>query len=144
MPNNCYNSVTIGADKDIIQMFVECEFSFSKLRPFPNKTISEDNDESWYKWCCENWGTKWEHTDYTLMHRGDTGVNMVFTTAWTPPLELLKYLIDEYKIWVKCEWREEGGLAGIFIGQHNGTDSVIREFVWDDWSLEEEVERMGL
>jgi len=144
MPDNCYNSVTIGADKDIIQMLVDCEFSFSKLRPFPSRTILENSDESLYKWCYENWGAKSEHTDYTLMHRGDTGLNVVFTTALTPPLELLKYLIEKYKIWIKCEWREEGGLAGILIGQHNGERSVIREFVWDDWCLEEEAERMGL
>ena len=144
MRNNCYSSVTIGADPKIIQLFVDCEFSFKMLRPVPNTPAPEDYNEYWRKWCCENWGTSLDRDDYSLITRGKTGLNILFATAWVPPLELLKYLIEKYKIWIKCEWREEGGLAGVFIGQHNGERSVIREFVWDDWPLDEELERMKL
>ena len=144
MPNDCYNNVTIGAEPEIIKMFIDCEFSFKKLRPLPDTPAPEDYKEYWYKWCCENWGTKWDHSEYNLVHRGKKGLNIEFVTAWWPPLELFKFLIDKYKIWIKCEWREEGGLAGVFIGKHTGEDSVIKEFVWEDWCLEEESERMSL
>ena len=144
MPNECYNNLTIGAEPEIIQMLVDCEFSFNKLRPHPNTPTPENYDEYWYKWNCENWGTKWDQTEYNIISRGKKGINIEFITAWVPPLELLKFLIIKYKIWVKCEWREEGGLAGIFVGQHNGKDSIFREFVWDDWCLEEMNERMTL
>ena len=144
MPNNCYSSVTIGAEPKIIQLFVDCEFSFKKLRPVPATPMPENYKDYWHKWCSENWGTQIDRDDYSVVNRGKTGLNILFATAWAPPLELLKYLVEKYKIWIKCEWREEGGLAGIFIGQHNGERSVIREFVWDDWCLEEELERMKL
>ena len=45
-------------------------------------------------------------------------------------------------MWVKCEWREEGGLAGIFIGENNGEKVIDREFTWEDWCIEEDVMRM--
>ena len=144
MPNNCYSSLTIGAEPKIIQLFVDCEFSFKKLRPVPATPMPEDYKDYWHKWCCENWGTQIDRDDYSVVNRGKTGLNVLFSTAWAPPLELLKYLVETYKIWIKCEWREEGGLAVIFIGQHNGERSVIREFVWDDWPLDEELERMKL
>jgi hypothetical protein len=145
MPNDCYNNLTIGAEPEIIQMLVDCEFSFDKLRPRPNifPTGVEDINEYLCKWSCENWGTKWDHSEHNIIIRGKKGLNIEFITPWVPPLELLKFLIDKYKIWVKCEWREEGGLAGIFVGQHNGEQSIIREFVWDDWCIEEETERMN-
>lgn len=143
MPNECYNNITIGAEQDVIQMFVDCEFNFEKLRPHPDSPSPEDYHEYWYKWCCENWGTRLNHSEYNTIIRGKKGLVIEFVTEVSPPLELIKFLIDKYKIWVKCEWREEHGLAGIFIGQHNGERSVIREFVWDDWSLEEDNQRMN-
>jgi hypothetical protein len=143
MPINCYNDITIGAEPEIIQMLVDCQFSFEILRPLPEGPAPEDYKNYWNKWCAEHWGTTWDRNEYAIIHRGNRGVNIVFTTAWTPPLELLKFLVDKYKIWIKCQWREEGGLSGIFIGQHTGERADIREFVWEGWSLEEDKERMG-
>ena len=140
----CYNDITIGAKPEIIQMLVECEFSFKKLKPTPNTPTPENYDEYWYKWCSENWGTITDRSNYSIIHRGNTGLNIVFTTAWVPPLELLRYLVEKYKIWIKCQWREEEGLSGIFIGQHTGEHSDIREFIWEDWSLDEDNNRMSL
>lgn len=137
MINKCYNRITIGASSDVIQMLFDSEFSFNKLRSVP---ISEENSA---KWCSENWGTNSERYDYNIIKKGSLGLSIEFFTSWCPPLELLNYLVEKYKLWIKCTWKEDGGLAGTYVGHHNGERSVIRDFVWDDWSLEEEEERMS-
>lgn len=145
MPNDCYNTVTIGAEPEVIQMLIDCEFRFENLRAHPatSPTDVEDFKESWHKWSCDNWGTKWDRSEYNVLIRGKKGLQVEFVTAWCPPLQLLKYLIEKHKIWVKCEWCEEGGLAGIFVGEHDGVKLLEREFTWEDWCLEEHVERLG-
>jgi len=142
MPNECYMNITVGAEPEVIQMLVDSEFRFEKLRPHPDTPAPENYDEYWYKWNCENWGTKWDRSEYNILNRGKKGLIVEFITAWCPPIELLKHIIRKYKMWVKCEWREEGGLAGIFVGENNGEKVIDREFTWEDWCLEEDVMRM--
>ena len=140
MANKCYNRIKIGATSEIIQMLLDSEFIFDKLRPVPQLYISE---ESSAKWCSENWGTNSDRFNYNIIKNGSLGLHIEFYTLWCPPLELLNYLIEKYKIWVKCSWIEDSGLAGTYVGHHNGERSIIREFVWDDWSIKEEEERMS-
>ena len=145
MPNDCYNTVTIGAEPEVIQMLIDCEFKFENLRPHSaiSPTDGKDFNENWYEWSCHNWGTKWDRSEYNLLMSGRKGLQIEFVTAWCPPIELLKYLIKTHNIWVKCEWCEEGGLAGIFIGEYDGEKVLEREFTWEDWCLEEHVDRLG-
>ena len=49
--------------------------------------------------------------------------------------DLLEIYIVKYpSIWIKNEWKEEGGKAGVWVGYEN----VIKRFEWDDLCLEEE------
>lgn len=60
-----------------------------------SKVIAEINKkhfgyESWYEWCCDNWGTKWdighasEHGDPETLKDGALVVS--FDSAWAPPI----------------------------------------------------------
>jgi len=131
MPNNCENTITIGASEEIINMLVENEFLFDKLRPLEN----HENHM-----CVEFWGTKWERTDYEVIKKGTTGLEIRFNTAWNPPYELFNYLIQTHNIWIKCMWSEEGGNAGIYVGR-KGKAAI--DVVWKDWSIEEYAFRMS-
>lgn len=142
MPNYCWNKVRIGADKDTITLLKETEFSFEKLFPQPEFAPIPDasgNDERWYDWRIEHWGSKWDRFDYKLKHAGEGGLEIEFTTAWAPPTEFFKHLLEKYPdIWLKCDWSEEGGQAGIFIGYTNDKKAVVAdEFGWQDWCMEE-------
>ena len=138
MPNQCYNTITIGANPEIIIMLRENEFFFEKLRPIP-----EDYKDDSYDWRMKSWGTKWERTHYTVLQEGTSGLKLRFVSGWTPPFELFYYLIETYDIWLKCSWFDEDGSAGIFVGKYDGTNVDVQYLFWDDWSNEEYIDRMN-
>ena len=139
MPNDCWCKVRIAADKEQITTFCETDFSFEKLRPRP---VSE---EDWYQWNIDNWGTKWDRSNYKLVHKGEMGLEMKFTTAWAPPYDLFYYLVEtHHDVWIKCDWSEEGGQAGVIILRWDDEEKrvAIKNMEWDDWCLEEWAHRM--
>lgn len=54
--------------------------------------VVKHNAPTWYDWCCENWGTKWNaYSDHTI--DDDT---IIFETAWSPPIPVLTKLSETY------------------------------------------------
>ena len=54
-------------------------------------------DDRWYNWRVQNWGTKWdcytlEMDDTDLPH----GVELTFETAWSPPEEVCSAIREQY------------------------------------------------
>ena len=54
-------------------------------------------DDRWYNWRCQNWGTKWdcytlEMDDTDLPH----GFEVTFETAWSPPEEVCHAIREQY------------------------------------------------
>lgn len=139
MPNDCWCSLQIGAPSNLISEWSAVDFLFSRLRKAPENGNSTD-------WCYENWGTKWDRYEYECIQKGPEGIQIKFTTAWCPPLRLLEYLLESNKnIWIKCEWLEEGGMAGTWIGRSGKElgDINIQKMEWEDWCVEEWCHRMG-
>ncbi len=138
MPNDCWCDVRIGANEEHIQMFVDSQFSFEKLRPKPEGV-------DWYEWSCTNWGTKWDRYDYKEKVVGDEGMIISFTTAWSPPTNLFEYLAETYHdVWIRCDWHEEGGYAGVFVAYWDDEDKKLEvvNTSWKDWCIEEENYRL--
>ena len=134
MPNDCYNNVTIVGNNDMIKKFIEDEMSFDKICPIPEEEKTTDYDDH-----CRVWGTKWDRYEYSLNEEGQSGLKCNFTTAWDPPIGVFEYLLKTYHdIWIKCEWEEEGGMAGVWIGHRRDGEPVIRQLEWQDLSIEEE------
>jgi hypothetical protein len=48
-----------------------------------------DDDESWYDWRCDNWGTKWNADDTKIVRKGDA-IKLSFETAWAAPIPIFK------------------------------------------------------
>jgi hypothetical protein len=55
------------------------------------------NDDRWYNWRCQNWGTKWdayslEIDDSEMPH----GFEVTFETAWSPPEEIHTAISEQF------------------------------------------------
>jgi hypothetical protein len=135
MPNECWNKVRLSSNPALIQKLLESEFSFASIRPIP-ESVEQKN---WTEWCTENWGTKWDRYDYKLEEAGKEAILIYFHTAWSPPTILFKFLLQEHpEMWLRCDWEEEGGEAGVFVGFTNQRgDLKIQSMTWDDWCIEE-------
>lgn len=133
MPNNCWNKVRLSAHPEVIQELIDSEFSFSVICPPPNGL-----KENLVDWKQENWGTTRDCYDYKLEEEGKEALLIYFNTAWSPPYMLFKFLLQEHpEMWLRCDWEEEGGQAGVFVGYTQGNELVVKAMTWQDWCLEE-------
>jgi hypothetical protein len=99
MPNWCDNTIKLS-HPDTEKMKALAEFIkqekketgiFNFLRPIP-----KDQEENWYEWCVENWGTKWDIADYDSDYWEENNtVTLYGNTAWSPPVSLYEYLVEE-------------------------------------------------
>lgn len=140
MPNWCDNNIGLthsdsskideleatlsGVDKEL----------FNHLRPRP-----KDQDENWYDWQCENWGTKWDASINDWNRDGANGIWISCSTPWHPPIALYEFLIEEG--WeVDALYNEQGmGYCGTW---KSGVDDMY-EYDSDDLeSLEQLTEEL--
>jgi hypothetical protein len=65
--------------------------------------ILEYGADSWYDWCIDNWGTKWNATEGTI------GENYLeFETAWDPPFPVIMELSRRFpELIFNHEWADE-------------------------------------
>ena len=152
MPNWCNNKMTIkGPHKiiDKIEKIVKDESNdapglLNYLHPMPkglNDTTSPDSSAknpqpyidgytNWYDWCVNNWGTKWELSEYyghgrtTSKTKDESSISFIFSSAWSPPINALAHFLEQNE---NCEGTLlyfEGGcdFAGLW---DNGNDVCI-------------------
>ena len=118
MPNWCQNVATIvHEDKEKIDA-IENELNkekddvalFQMLRPRP-----ADQEETWYAWNCDNWGTKWDISYCDFDRIDDYTIKLNFDTAWGPCTTLYEYMETEGYT-VEAYYNEEGmAFCGSFI-----------------------------
>lgn len=100
MPNWCMNSMTVrGPSKQVHDLFdrvKESEDFFNIIKPRP-----ADQEENWYSWNIENWGTKWDADagDFDINdgepEQGMSTVYLNFDTAWGPPGMIVEALTEQ-------------------------------------------------
>ena len=67
------------------------------------------NDDRWYHWCIENWGTKWELSELDIEYADDEILELTFSTAWSPPEGVMQELKDRYPdLGFTCFYDEPG------------------------------------
>ena len=79
---------------------------------FPDGT----NDDRWYHWCIDNWGTKWE-ADITGFEVQDYDtLEIEFQTAWSPPEGVVRKLREKFpELTFQCFYDEPGAeIAGYY------------------------------
>ena len=66
------------------------------------------NDDRWYYWCIDNWGTKWELSELGIEY-DDEVLELTFSTAWSPPEGVMQELKDRYPdLGFTCFYDEPG------------------------------------
>ena len=75
--------------------------------------ISGKNDDRWYGWCNQNWGTKWDACHVQITRDDEDYLEICFDTAWspaTPVIEKIRELYEDNDNWtqVTCLYELEG------------------------------------
>jgi hypothetical protein len=85
-----------------------------------SKGLSFDSDH-WYDWNVRNWGTKWDvavspddkYPETELTDEGEAFLGYRFNTAWSPPVEAIVKLSEQYPDLVfTLSFEEETGWGG--------------------------------
>ena len=67
------------------------------------------NDDRWYMWCVENWGTKWDACDKSIDYEDSEILALTFNTAWSPPEGIVEKLREKYpELTFQCFYDEPG------------------------------------
>ena len=74
------------------------------------------NDDRWYHWCIENWGTKWEPDMYGNELSDYDSLEITFNTAWSPPEGVVEKLREKFpELSFQCFFDEPGcEIAGYY------------------------------
>lgn len=75
--------------------------------------IYKYNVPTWYEWCCENWGTKWNACSCSEVNENSKTIS--FQTAWSTPFPVMKKLSEMFPNIEVC-----GEFADEDIGQNYG------------------------
>ena len=77
-----------------------------------------------------------------IFEQGKEAVHMKLWSRWNPDFEMLEGLLSKYpSCWIKNEWSEEGGKAGVWIGTMRSGEKQVSRLEWDDMCLEERMHR---
>ena len=73
------------------------------------------NDDRWYYWCIDNWGTKWDVSELDIDY-DDECLELTFSTAWSPPEGVMNKLKEKYPdLSFTCFYDEPGmEIAGYY------------------------------
>ena len=116
MPNDCWNNMTITCEDP------------KELTSLIQNELQEKDKNGKYVY----------HETIEMIRRGSKGIIFRLWTPWIPNFEWLESLLTNYnECWVKNEWNEEGGMAGVWVGfidQHN--EQSIKEMTWTDLCIE--------
>lgn len=130
MPNWCHTSLSIEGDINLVSQINEHAEKYYKndssemtfFGQFIPRPVSEDNN--WYNWNCDNWGTKWDACNmnpptFTDHKNGTAELYLIFDTAWSPAMPIFEHLRG-LGLSVTAEYEDEGLMfAGSF---ENGED----------------------
>ena len=113
MPNWCDNQVTITGPNSVIDKIEKIvneekdsqgllQFMFPMPQELKDTTADgSDNKEmikkygysDWYGWACDNWGTKWDISEFYGVDRqhlndslDESTISFGFSSAWSPPI----------------------------------------------------------
>ena len=134
MPNWCENTLHVYCgkeDKDMLQKFViraldktgkesPSLLCINNFIPLPDA-----EEENWYQWSLDNWGTKWDLECQLIEENNDlTLYTYEFNSAWSPPVEFVRTAAKLYpKLNFALEYYEPGiGFCGIYEAHYGGND----------------------
>ena len=80
--------------------------------------------DSWYDWCCENWGTKWNANNTYVVDDNE----VEFDTAWSCPVNIFKELSRQFSgVEIVVEFADED--IGSNCGKITFLNGEIEEYI---------------
>ncbi len=75
-----------------------------------------------------------------IKHRGVQGVVLNLWSPWAPDMDRLERFQNTWKsLWIKNEWSEEGGGAGVWISYYDRAgERVLKSLEWNEGCIEEQ------
>jgi hypothetical protein len=155
MPNWCDNKMTIRhSDEGKIQALhkaIKEDRFFDYIVPVPKELVETEsasygkNDPrqielekrqsemkekygypTWYEYCCDKWGTKWEADEMTIEEVGTHKIKIWFVSAWSPPREIFEKMIEEgYEI---DAMYHESGMG--FVGRRTNEEDEYYDYTY--------------
>ena len=114
-------------DKDPLDEVDYKELGVKNLEDLGNvyiNNILQYGADSWYDWCCENWGTKWNATNTYIVD--DTEIE--FSTAWSCPVNIFKELSRQFSgVEIVVEFADED--IGSNCGKITFLNGEIEEYI---------------
>ena len=99
-------------------------------------------EDSWWDWRVQNWGTKWE-VDIECISDDDDFISLSFVSAWSPPIEAYRTLLNHPGITgIEASYYEPGC---DFVGRFkNGEDTcfTISELTQEDFKNNEIIQQL--
>ncbi|CAB5221091.1 hypothetical protein UFOVP240_79 [uncultured Caudovirales phage] len=135
MPNWCSNSTKFFHELKEKVDALEAELQKGDDAKLFNHFVPSDlkEEDDWYAWNVNNWGTKWEATVYDWERVDEHTIFISFDTAWSPPIALYETIADEE--WIVTAQYHEPGMA--FIGKfEDGIDEFYEYDLSDLDSIE--------
>lgn len=81
---------------------------------------------TWYEWCCNNWGTKWNACSCSKVNENSKTIS--FQTAWDTPLTVMEKLSEMFpSIEIQTEYADEN--IGENCGQYTFIGGKLK-FMW--------------
>ncbi len=82
---------------------------------------------TWYEWRLENWGTKWDAYEISVIHRSDRAIHIAFQTAWSTPQAVIETLAGQYPdLAIDVDFADEN------MGNNCGSYSIIDGNLWEE------------
>jgi hypothetical protein len=129
MPNWCDNQVTITGPKSVIDKIEKIAkeekgagglLNFFQPMPKELRDTTADGSENkelmkkygysdWYGWACDNWGTKWDISEFYGVDRDGDTISFAFSSAWSPPVGAYEYFLAKNEECSLKAYYYEGG-----------------------------------
>lgn len=78
-----------------------------------NPSEDQSGFNHWYLWNIRNWGTKWDVRDEEVIDREEGHIAYQFNTAWSPPIEAITTLSEQFPtLDFNISYQEEGNWGG--------------------------------
>ena len=108
------------------------ENMFAQFVPMPKDiftgNVGQDEEKkygkkTWYTWCPNNWGTKWDACECHISLAKTKKLIYVFDTAWSPPIQWLEKVAAMYpKLKFVMNYDEPGM---VFSGTATGENGLV-------------------
>jgi hypothetical protein len=106
----------------------------SSTFPIPDEVILAGYSDIGYKWCRDNWGTKWDvyiDLDKDTLYKDDEYIEMSFDSAWSPPVAWLKNIAPLYpELEFELAYMELGNMFAGVVKVKN--DEVLLQIIAED------------